>query len=140
MNLGESGGELLPGTRLALARGRELYTAGRHFEAHEAWEEAWVAESGDARRLLHGLILVAAGLVKAFRDGRPAGAVKHLEAASERLASLPGAFAGVRLGEFRAELAGALKAARRWRDGEGALADLRAPNLRLQVPGPMPGP
>ena len=34
------------------------------FEAHEAWEERWLLEVGDAKRFLHGLIQIAAGFVK----------------------------------------------------------------------------
>lgn len=123
--------ELRGATRLALVRGGELYAAGLYFEAHAAWEEAWLAESGDVRRLLHGLILIAAGLVKAFRDRRPGGAAKHLGAAAALLATLPGEMAGVRVVELRAELALAVEAARRWRDG-GPNA-LHAP--MLQIPG-----
>jgi predicted metal-dependent hydrolase len=122
-----AGGDLPSSTRLALARGRDLYEAGRFFDAHEAWEEAWVAETGDVRLLLQGLIQVAAGMVKALRDERPAGAARLFEAALEKLERLPDGLAGVAVSRFRAELRQAAGAARRWRDG-GPPA-LRAPRL-----------
>jgi len=125
--------ELRPATRAALVRGCELYTGARYFEAHEAWEVAWLAEAGEVRLLLHGLILVAAGFVKAFRDGRPAGAVKHLEAAARKLEALPADMAGVGLAQFRDELAQAVEAARRWRDGGAGSLEARPPTLRLRT-------
>ena len=49
---------------------------GRFFEAHEALEPLWWEQHGHP--LLHGLILLAAGLVSAQR-GRIAGALRHLD-------------------------------------------------------------
>jgi predicted metal-dependent hydrolase len=124
--------ELAPTTREALLQGRLLYEAGRFFEAHEAWEEAWLVERGDVRTLLQGLIQVAAGFVKGLRDVRPAGAVKLFEAALARLEPLPDGLAGVALDRFRAELGAAVAAARRWRDGESAGLDARPPRLDVR--------
>jgi predicted metal-dependent hydrolase len=123
--------ELRPSTREALLRGRVLYDAGRFFEAHEVWEEAWLVERGDVRALLQVLIQVAAGYVKGLRDGRPAGSVKLFEAALARLEALPDRLAGVELARFRGELGAAAEAARRWRDG--ATSRLEAPPPRLDV-------
>ena len=39
-------------TRRALAEGSRHFDAGRYFEAHEVWEDAWRVEEGEARRLL----------------------------------------------------------------------------------------
>jgi predicted metal-dependent hydrolase len=123
--------DLRPETRNALARGRVLYLAGRYFEAHEAWEEAWRVETGPVRSLLQGLIQVAAGFVKAVRDARPAGTVKLFESAAERLSPFPEVFAGLALGRFRADLAAATEAARRWRDGSARKFVAGAPRLDL---------
>src|SRR6266536_3142009 len=117
--------DLQPDTRRALVRGRALYIAGRYFEAHEAWEDAWRVESGQVRSFLQALIQVSAGFVKATRDGRPAGAVKHFESASERLSGLPDVFAGVALAPLREDLAAATDAARRWRDGSSRRLEAR---------------
>jgi tRNA (pseudouridine54-N1)-methyltransferase len=47
------------------ARGAALYDAGAYWEAHEAWEVLWRAETDEARRAwLQGLIQVAAALHK----------------------------------------------------------------------------
>ena len=122
---------LRPSTRIALARGVELYAAARYFDAHEVWEEAWLEESGEVRVLLQGLIQVAAGLVKGLRDGRPAGAVRLFDAALEKLSPLPDDIVGVRLSSFRKELAQAAEAARRWRDGASISLEAHPPTLRL---------
>lgn len=125
--------ELRPETRRALARGRALYVAGRFFEAHEAWEDAWRVETGQVRAFLQALIQVSAGFVKAMRDGRPAGAVKHFESAAERLVSLPDVFAGVALAHLREDLALATYAARRWRDGASRRLEARPPRIDYVV-------
>jgi hypothetical protein len=45
--------------------GAEHFNAGRYFEAHDAWEERWRSSQDEAeRRLLQGLIQIAAGLHK----------------------------------------------------------------------------
>ena len=49
-----------PKTGERLARGRELFNAGRYFEAHEAWENAWREETGLVK--LRGLPEGACGL------------------------------------------------------------------------------
>jgi hypothetical protein len=48
-------------TRRVIRKGVELFSAGRFWEAHEAWEAAWLVEDGDVRKMLQGLIQVAAG-------------------------------------------------------------------------------
>jgi uncharacterized protein len=121
--------DLRPETRAALARGRALYLAGRFFEAHEAWEDAWRVEKGPVRVFLQALIQIAAGFVKALRDGRPAGALKHFECAAERLALFPDAFAGVAVRPLRDDLALAIAAAERWNEGAAKKLDARPPRL-----------
>ncbi|KGQ22812.1 DUF309 domain-containing protein [Thermus filiformis] len=39
-----------------------LWRAGRYFEVHEVLEEAWREAEGEKRRLLQGVILLAAAL------------------------------------------------------------------------------
>jgi len=123
--------ELRPATQLALLRGRELYLAGRYFEAHEVWEEAWLEESGDVRVLLQALIQVAAGFVKALRDARPSGALKLFDAALEKLSPLPDGLAGLALAPLRRDLVNAADAARRWRDGAVSHLEARPPRIEL---------
>lgn len=98
-----------PAFRTCLAEGLALFNAGRFFEAHEAWESAWLREKGPRRALLQGLILVAAGWLK--RDaGRAEGAQTLFTRALARLEALPPGFEGVDVGALVPEV-------RRWRDG-----------------------
>lgn len=117
-------------TAEALARGRELFDAGRWFDAHEVWEDAWRVEAGEARALLQGLIHVAAACHHAFVRRRPRGAVRLLASGLELLAPLPEGLGGLELARFRTEAARALAAARRWESGEvGELDAALAPAL-----------
>ncbi len=102
-----------------LEEGRALFNSGRYFEAHEAWEEAWLVESGETKRWLQGLIQVAAGLLKA-RSGSPSAAVRLLEAGLAKIESAP---ASPPLGGFAAEVRGLT----------GTLRETGAP----PVPGPV---
>jgi len=112
-----------------LARGRELFNRGRHFEAHEVWEEAWLEEKGPARQILQGLIQVAAGCYKAAVQNQPAGCVRLLAEGLSKLADAPEEFAGLDLALFRREIAETLEEARRWQRGERSVAPARLPSL-----------
>ena len=69
----------------AVLAGLHEYEAGEPFEAHEAWEPAWMGTDDVAERaLLQGLIKVAAAEVHAGR-GNAAGVARNLEGALERL-------------------------------------------------------
>src|SRR4029077_3069306 len=68
-----------PRTAQAIERGRALFNDRRFFEAHEAWEEAWLREEGDLRMLLQGLIQIAAALHKIARGDHPSGCLRLLE-------------------------------------------------------------
>jgi len=82
--------------------------------------------------LLQALIQVAAGFVKGLRDARPAGAVKHFDAALEKLSPLPDGLAGVALAPLRHDLVTAADAARRWRDGAVSRLEARPPRIELE--------
>lgn len=107
--------------------GGRLFDAARFFEAHDAWEEAWRLERGETRRVLQGLIQVAAGFHKGLVQGRPAGMVTLLE---RGLANLdPGARAGsLALDGFRAEVGRWVEAAQRWA-ASGERPTLHLPRL-----------
>ena len=62
----------------ALREGEELFEAGYYWEAHETWEQAWVAAGrrGAIANLLKGLIKLAAAGVKIY-EGQPAGVQRH---------------------------------------------------------------
>ena len=117
-------------TMRALARGAALYGAGEHWEAHEAWEDAWLVEEGETRLFLQGLIQVAAAMHKAFVQRQPASCEKLLASALGKLEGLPEELGGLRLEEFRAGARAAREHARRWAAGELAAFD-RALTPRL---------
>ncbi|HUB07517.1 MAG TPA: DUF309 domain-containing protein [Myxococcales bacterium] len=96
----------------ALAAGLALYHAGRYFEAHEVWEDRWRLAVSDERRLLHGLIQLAAAHVQIDR-GVGRGAERLLRKAAARLAPLGGSFAGLDLRRLFAEAEERLATSRR---------------------------
>jgi predicted metal-dependent hydrolase len=56
---------------MSLERGIELFNAGRYWEAHEAWEEAWMPDrKGPDGGFYKGLIQVAAGCLHYGRRNR----------------------------------------------------------------------
>ena len=112
-----------PDTSEALARGQALFNAHRFWDAHEAWERAWLTESGDARLLLHGLIQVAAGCHHAFVTRRASGAVKLIASGLEKLEHVPDGLGGLALGRFRSGVVQVLEAARLWERGEARAVD-----------------
>lgn len=104
-----------PATARALAAGAARFDAGRFFDAHEVWEDAWRVERGAPRLLLQGLIQIAAGFHKGLVQGRPAGMARLL---ASGLAKLEAAGAGAdRLAAFRAEVEGWRRAALAWAAG-----------------------
>jgi predicted metal-dependent hydrolase len=110
----------------ALARGQVLYNERRFWDAHDAWEEAWLVESGEVRRMLQGLIQVTAGYHNAFVRCRPGGVVKQLAAGLEKLETIPDELGGLSLEVFRRAVAGTLEEARRWHRGESDGLDVAA--------------
>lgn len=88
MNAPAGGGDLW-------RRGRDLYAAGEHWQAHEAWESLWLpmAESGE-RTFLRAAIQAAAAMVKA-EQGNMAGVRKNLAKAVANLAGAPARCRGV---------------------------------------------
>jgi hypothetical protein len=89
-----------PGFTADLARGLELYRRGSFFEAHEVWEDRWLVSRGDERRLLHGLIQLAAGWHQLGKRG-PRGTARLLRKALVRLEPLGDSCHGVDLDELR---------------------------------------
>lgn len=105
-------------TRRVLQKGLELFNAGRYWEAHEAWEAAWLVEDGDVRRMLQGLIQVAAGYFKALVQRRPRAAAKLLASGLAKLEPIPDSLAALRLEPLRRAVANSIDAAHRWERGE----------------------
>lgn len=111
----------------ALARGLARFNAGEHFAAHEAWEDRWrVTDDPDERRLLQGLIQVAAGHHKRFVQRRPDSAARLLARGLAKLDACAADAGGLALAEFRG-------ATRAWLDAGG-----RAPAPPLRFVGHVP--
>lgn len=121
-------------TAQALAAGAALHHAGRFYEAHEAWEEAWLEEQGPARLLLQGLIQLTAACHKAWVQPRPAACARLCEGAIERLAALPEGAGGLHLAPLLQQARALRDAARAWAAGGEAPGRALAPALPL-APG-----
>ena len=105
--------------REALARGIALFNARLFYEAHEAWEEAWLKLEGDEKLFVQGLIQVAAGYHKITVQDQPRGCVMLLTAALEKLSPLPPGFLGVETETFLPEVRRTLLEAHVWLAASG---------------------
>lgn len=82
---------------MSLERGLELFNAGRFWDAHEAWEEAWMPDRrGTDGAFYKGLIQLAAGYLHASRHNRR-GALNKLRSGSAYLVPYLPAHHGVDL-------------------------------------------
>ncbi|HYR26976.1 MAG TPA: DUF309 domain-containing protein [Thermoanaerobaculia bacterium] len=79
----------------AISRGVSLFNDSEFWLAHEAWEELWLTESGDAKQFLQGLIQLAAAYVHVKRGSSPRGSVRLFDAALRRLDPFPEGHEGV---------------------------------------------
>jgi predicted metal-dependent hydrolase len=70
----------------ALADGLALARAGRYFEAHEAFEDAWRAAEPGERDFFQGLVHVVVAWYQGGRGNR-VGCERQLEKARRRLAA-----------------------------------------------------
>jgi len=102
----------------SLARGADLFNRGLFWEAHEAWEEAWLELEDEPKLFVQGLIQVAAGYHKATVQNQPRGCVKLLTTALEKLEPRPPDFLGVETRRFLPAVRRTLTEARRWLSGE----------------------
>ncbi|SDG12274.1 DUF309 domain-containing protein [Halorientalis regularis] len=89
----------------ALRAGIAIYNAGDYHEAHDAWEDRWLAlDSGtDDERFLHGLIQFTAAVHHAT-ERNWAGVTGLAESASDYLDGLPEEYRGVDVAAARAYL------------------------------------
>jgi len=87
----------------SLADGLALARAGRYFEAHEAFEDAWRAASPDERDFFQGLVHV---VVAWYQDGRgnETGCRRQLEKAARRLAAYAPSHRGVDVSSLLAQV------------------------------------
>ena len=101
-----------------LGRGAELFNAGKHWEAHEAWEELWLVLEDQQKLFVQGLIQAAAAGHKAFVQRQPSGCVKLLTTALEKLEAAPPDFLGIETRQFIPALRGMLAQAELWLAGD----------------------
>lgn len=109
--------------------GRALFNAGRYFEAHEVWEALWLTESGERRRLLQGLIQLAAALYKASEGGSARGCVRLLDTGIAKLDGIPDRATGLALARLRRDLRAFRTRAESWMAGDSAAPARPFPKL-----------
>jgi predicted metal-dependent hydrolase len=80
--------------------GLERFNAGRFFEAHESWEEIWLAAPEPEKTFLQGIIQVSAAFHHYRRDNR-AGAESLLGEGLRKLDRFPSVHRGLAIGELR---------------------------------------
>jgi hypothetical protein len=89
----------------SFTRGAGLFDAGRFFDAHEVWEDAWrQATDPDERLFFQGMIQIAAALHKLLVMRSPESAVRLAERGLAKLDRLEGAPHGLDLARFRDEV------------------------------------
>ncbi len=111
-----------------LQLGIDLYNAGHYWNAHEAWEQAWLDAEREMRGFYQGLIQITAAFVHVTRNEFP-GSIRLLDAGIEKLARYPATFHGVRLAAL---VDGARTARSRiWGLGEAQISDFDRGSIPL---------
>jgi predicted metal-dependent hydrolase len=82
------------------ADGLRLFNAAEYFEAHEALEGAWKAESGKVRDLYRGILQIAVVYLHTTR-GNYEGAVKVYGRSQRWLQGWPEVCRGIQVGELK---------------------------------------
>jgi len=80
--------------------GLRLFNAGKYFEAHEALEDAWNAEEGDAKNLYQGILQIAVTYHHITR-GNYSGALKVHERSQKWLNGLPDICKGIHVRQLQ---------------------------------------
>jgi predicted metal-dependent hydrolase len=82
------------------AQGLRLFNAGEYFEAHEALEDAWKAESGEVRELYRGILQIAVVYLHVTRRNYN-GAIKVYARSQRWLKDWPDICRGIEVGKLR---------------------------------------
>ena len=109
-------------------RGIAHFNAQQYFEAHEVWEELWLAAPEPQKTFLQGLIQVAAAFHHRSR-GNARGLASLLAAGMAKLKGFSEDYRGIALGELRREV-------ERWMDAisaDGEGKSLALPIIRRSV-------
>ena len=91
----------------AFADGLEHARAGRYFEAHEAFEDAWRAADADERDFFQGLVHIVVAWYQQER-GNLVGCERQLAKAERRLARYSPAYRGVDVASLLAQIVAGL--------------------------------
>jgi len=102
-------------------KGLQQFNRRRFFDAHETWEEIWLAAPEPEKTFLQGIIQVAAAFHHYTRSNHR-GTRSLLEAALKKLERFSPRHRGIKLEALRA-------AVRRWMVALATGADLGAPEL-----------
>ena len=89
------------------AEGLRLFNAGEYFEAHEALEDAWNAETGKVRELYRGILQIAVVYLHITRRNYN-GAVKVHGRSQRWLKDWPEICRGVEVGKLRKDAEAAI--------------------------------
>ncbi len=81
------------------------------------WEKAWLVETGVKRRMLQGLIQIAAALLKAGRSEHPGGCLRLLDAGIEKIEDRADPASGLALEPFLASLRSLRPSVVAWAEG-----------------------
>jgi predicted metal-dependent hydrolase len=113
-------------TQAAIEEGLRRFAKGLFWDAHEAWEEAWLSEEGTVKLGLQGLIQMTAAFHKGYRMNNPRAMLTLLQASIEKLHHVSQSdegFAGI---DMRVLL----------RDLRSIAEELGAMDARRGLPGP----
>jgi predicted metal-dependent hydrolase len=94
------------------AEGLRLFNAGEYFEAHEALEEAWNAETGEVRNLYRGILQIAVVYLHVTR-GNYNGAIKVYERSQKWLKDCAGICRGIEVETLRRDAKAVIQAVQR---------------------------
>lgn len=81
-------------------QGIDQFNSGQFFEAHESWEEIWLAAPEPEKTFLQGIIQVSAAFHHYRRDNR-AGAESLLGEGLRKLDRFPSMHRGLKIAELR---------------------------------------
>lgn len=104
--------------------GLELLNAGEYFEAHEALEHAWMAETGPGRELYRGILQVAVAYLQITRHNYR-GALKMFMRLRQWLDPLPDECQGVDVARLRVDALAARQHLEALGEGQVGLFDRR---------------
>lgn len=91
------------GKHEAMQLAKKYFNSERYWNAHEVMEGVWKKAMGEEKKLLNGLILIAAGLVHYQKDERDI-CLGILQRAIEKLANADGVYFGLDVAATKGEI------------------------------------